>query len=153
MKTHLITKDGLNKINEEYKKLQKDRVYWVKEKESAAAMGDRSENAEYQYAKESIRTVEKRLFYLKDIIESARPASVENRRKDRIVFGSYVTLLKDDNTELKIRIVGTNELSLHEEEGVTFISNISPMGKTLIGKEIGDDIFVANNEYEIIEIE
>jgi len=61
--------------------------------------------------------------------------------------------LRDDKTSLRLRIVGTNELTYFSSKDTTFISNISPMGKALIGKEVGDDISVANHDYEIFKIE
>lgn len=153
MNKNIITEEGLQKILKEFQKFQEEKKYWVAEKQIAATMGDLSENAEYQGAKESIRNIDKQLFKLNSIINNATPASTKDRRKDKIVFGSYVDLLRDDVTLLKIRIVGTNELSYVDEKGYTLISKICPMGQALIGKEVGDEITVLDFDYEIEKID
>ena len=148
----IITQEGLNRIVNKFNKLQEEKRLLVIQKEEAANLGDRSENAEYQYAKEEIRRIDRELFKLNDIISKSTPINTEKRRKDRVVFGSYVKLQKNEEDLLIVKIVSTNELSFHKEEGVIIISNISPLGKIILGKEEGYEFDLNENEYKILEI-
>jgi len=151
----LITLEGYNEITRLFKKLQEEKKHWVKEKQIAAEQGDRSENAEYQAAKENIRIIDKQLFKLDRIINTSQAVDISKRtNNDIILFGSNVKLLKNEKEEVCYQIVGTNELIYLQKikEGCLCISNISPMGKELFRKEIGDTFELNDNEYKIISI-
>lgn len=154
---NIITIDGYDAIRKQFETLKKEKAHWVEEKRVAAAFGDRSENAEYQAAKENIRNIDKRLYKIDHILSVANVADTRKRKRSEIVlFGDTVKLEKlqgDISEELTVRIVGTNELQyLPQVQDVTYISNVSPLGRLLIGKEEGDVEEFNGIEYEILEI-
>lgn len=138
MKKELITQQGFQEFVDEFNTLVKiEKPHWVKEKEIAAAFGDRSENAEYIGAKEMLRNIDKRLRFLEKIINNSDVINIDDLPHDRINFGSQVDVLNLDNEEEKtFIIVGTFETNPFLNK----ISNISPLGKILLGKKIGDEI-------------
>ncbi len=92
MQKDLITKNGFEKKVEEFKALLKEKTYWVKEKEIAAQLGDRSENAEYIAAKEQIRNCDKRLRFLDKIINNSEVIDISLIPHTKVNFGSKVVL-------------------------------------------------------------
>jgi len=155
MAKELITTHGYEKIVKEFKNLlEKEKPFWVKEKEIAAQHGDRSENAEYISAKEQIRNIDKRLRYLDKIINNSEVIDIEKIPHEKVNFGSKVTLLNLENEEeIFYIIVGTHETNPNEN----LISNKSPLGRALIGKSLGEEFeFVMNNntiEFEVLKVE
>lgn len=155
MAKELITNFGYDKILKEFKYLyEKEKPYWVKEKQIAAQHGDRSENAEYISAKAEIRNLDKRLRFLDKIINNSEVIDISRIPHKKINFGSEVTLLDLDTNEQKVfRIVGTYETNPNENK----ISNKSPLGRALIGKELNEEFeFRINDnvfEYEILKIQ
>ena len=153
MQKDLITKNGYEKIVKEFKALLKQKSYWVKEKEIAAQLGDRSENAEYIAAKEQIRNTDKRLRFLDKIINNSEVIDISLIPHNRVNFGSEL-IIEDLNTnEFKtFIIVGTHETNPNENK----VSNKSPIGRALIGKKIDEEFeFNINDnfyEYKIIKI-
>ena len=105
MQKDLITKNGFEKIVEEFKRLLKEKSYWVKEKEIAAQLGDRSENAEYIAAKEQIRNTDKRLRFLDRIINTSEVIDISQIPHNRVNFGSHIQVKNLDNDELKTFII------------------------------------------------
>ncbi len=154
MQNELITEYGYQIIVKEFKKLAEvEKPYWVKEKEIAAAHGDRSENAEYISAKEMLRNIDKRLRFLAKIINNSDVIETSKIPHTKINFGSCVKLLDlDTNEEKKYIIVGTYETNPNENK----ISNKSPLGKVLLGKSLNEEFeFKINStsyEYEVLEI-
>ena len=153
MQKDLITKNGFEKIVEEFKALLKQKTFWVKEKEIAAQLGDRSENAEYIAAKEQIRNTDKRLRFLDKIINTSEVIDISLIPHNRVNFGSKVVIEDLNTNENKTFIIlGTHETNPNENK----ISNKSPFGKALIGKNIDDEFeFNINGnfyEYQIISI-
>jgi len=154
MKKNLITEEGYQKFVDEFHRLVKiEKPHWVKEKEIAAAFGDRSENAEYISAKEMLRNIDKRLHFLEKIINYSSVIDTKKLQHSRVNFGSEVSVIDLRTQEKYIFIIlGTHETKPSENK----ISNISPLGKLLLGKELGEDVeFTINNQsfnYEIIGI-
>lgn len=153
MQKDLITKNGYEKILKEFKALLKQKTFWVKEKEIAAQLGDRSENAEYIAAKEQIRNTDKRLRFLDKIINTSEVIDISTIPHNRVNFGSKVVIEDLNTNENKTFIIlGTHETNPNENK----ISNKSPFGKALIGKNIDDEFeFKINDnfyEYQIISI-
>ncbi len=116
-----------------------ERPQVTRDIEIARAHGDLSENAEYHAARErqgwieaQIRDYESRLS-IAEIIDPSRLSG------DRVLFGATVTLLDlDAENEITYQIVGTDEADPNEGR----ISVTSPLGRALIGKEIGDEVAV-----------
>ena len=153
MQKDLITKNGFEKIVKEFKALLKQKTFWVKEKEIAAQLGDRSENAEYIAAKEQIRNTDKRLRFLDKIINNSEVIDISLIPHNRVNFGSEILIEDLDTNEFKtFIIVGTHETNPNENK----ISNKSPFGRALIGKNIEDEFEFRINEnfyeYKIISV-
>lgn len=154
---NLVTLEGYDEITRVFSILKKEKEYWVREKQIAAQLGDRSENAEYISAKENIRNLDKRLFRINNILGIVNMVDISKRKSsDMVLFGNVVKLLKiseNEESELVVRLIGTHEL-LYLQKNVTevCISNISPLGRKLVGKSVGEVVFVNNIDYEIIEI-
>ncbi len=153
MQKDLITKHGYEKIVEEFKALLKLKTCWVKEKEIAAQLGDRSENAEYIAAKEQIRNTDKRLRFLDKIINNSEVIDISLIPHKKVNFGSEVLVEDLDTNEEKIFIiVGTHETNPNENK----ISNKSPFGRALLGKSLNQEFdFEINGEvyeYKVISI-
>lgn len=154
MQKNLITEIGYKKIVSEFKNLAEvEKPYWVKEKEIAAQHGDRSENAEYISAKEMIRNIDKRLRFLEKILNNSTVIDTAKLPHKKVNFGSEIKLLNlETNEEKTYIIVGTSETNPKEN----MISNISPFGKMLLGKELNEEFeFIINNqtfEYEVLSI-
>ena len=155
MKVEPITPDGYDLLLKEFKFLkdvEKPRVN--KEKQIAAELGDRSENAEYHAAKEKLRHIDKRLFYLNTMVEKAQIIDPSELGLERIHFGSTITVYNlEDDEEERYTICGV--LESEPEEGL--ISVHAPLSRAMIGKEEGDQFTVnlpkGKREYEIIAIE
>jgi len=154
VKNELITEFGYKKILKEFKNLlEVEKPHWVKEKEIAAQHGDRSENAEYISAKEMIRNIDKRLRFLDKIINNSDVIDTSKIPHKKVNFGSEVKVLDLDKDEEKtFIIVGTFETNPNENK----ISNKSPLGRVLLGKEVNEEFeFTINNEvfeYEILSV-
>ena len=154
MQKDLITKHGYEKIVEEFKRLLKEKSYWVKEKEIAAQLGDRSENAEYIAAKEQIRNTDKRLRFLDKIINNSEVIDISLIPHIKVNFGSEV-LVEDLDTqkEKTFIILGTHETNPNENK----ISNKSPLGRALLNKTLNEEFQFSINdnffEYQIISIQ
>ena len=111
MKQNLITQHGYQKFVDEFNNLVKiEKPHWVKEKEIAAAFGDRSENSEYISAKEMLRNIDKRLRFLEKIINHSDVINTEELPHEKVNFGSKVSVIDLMTDESKIFIiVGTYE--------------------------------------------
>jgi transcription elongation factor GreB len=134
-----ITPEGLQRLQEELDRLWRiDRRRVTAEVSAAAAMGDRSENAEYIYGKKKLREIDKRIEYLRkrlDTLTVVHPSSV---KRDRVFFGAWVTVEDEDGKESTYRIVGPDEFDVAQSR----ISVESPLAKALLGKREGDDVTV-----------
>jgi len=147
--------EGYDALIEEFKYLlevEKPKV--AHEKLVAAALGDRSENADYQAAKEKLRFIDKRLFYLNKMIQNAKVIDPSLHSHERVSFGSTVHLLDLDSDEVEVyTLCGVLESEI--ENGL--ISIHSPLAKAMLGKEVGDDFKIklpkGTKEYEIEAIE
>jgi transcription elongation factor GreA len=150
-----ISSKGLKRLNEEMDRLIRvERPSVIKEIEIALGHGDLSENAEYTYAKEKQALIETRIRYLQDRISSSEIIDISNRpTPDRVVFGVHVTIQDLDTDETKnYQLLGQDEADI--ANGI--ISVDSPVGKALIGREVGDVVEVRTpngvRECEIIDI-
>jgi len=147
--------EGYDALIEEFKYLlEVEKPKTAQEKLVAAALGDRSENADYQAAKEKLRFIDKRLFYLNKMIQNAQVIDPSLHDHKHVSFGSTVTLLDLDSDEEKsFTICGVLESEI--ENGL--ISVHSPLARAMLGKAEGDDFKIklpnGTREYEIVSIE
>jgi len=121
-----------------------------KELKKARAHGDLSENAEYIMAKQRQDYVGARLAQLKKRMADLSMVNVNNIPKDRIAFGSQVVLYDlDQETEIQYRLVTSEESDVSKG----WISTTSPIGRSLMGKKVGDEVTVMTpkgvREFEI----
>ena len=153
-KTNYITPKGHQRLVDELNHLVlKERPEITKVIQWAAGNGDRSENADYLYGKRRLREIDKRSNFLRKRIESALIINPTLITSDEIKFGATVTVADEDGNKRVYSIVGTDEINLEKN----FISWLSPIGKSLMGKEV-DDIAVVKSpkgefELEIINLE
>ena len=150
-----MTLQGYDLLLEEFKYLrevEKPRV--THEKQVAAAQGDRSENAEYHAAKEQLRHIDKRLFYLNSMIEKAHVIDPSLLDQDRVHFGSTVEI-EELSTQTIERYTICGVLEAEPENGL--ISVHSPLAKALLGKQEEEQFTIrlpqAQKEYEIVSIQ
>jgi len=150
MQNEPMTPRGYDELLREFKYLKDVKKPHVnQEKQRAAELGDRSENAEYHAAKEKLRHIDKRLFYLNSMIEKAQIIDPSQLNHSRVHFGSTVTIISDDDDETTYSICGT--LESEPENGL--ISVHSPLARAMLGKEEGDEFRVVlpngKKKYEI----
>jgi len=150
-----MTPQGYDELLREFKylkEIEKPRVN--QEKQRAAELGDRSENAEYHAAKEKLRHIDKRLFYLNGMIEKAQIIDPSILDHSRVHFGATVTVVEVSTDEVfRYTICGT--LESEPEHGL--ISIHAPISKAILGKQVGDEISVVlpvgKKDFEVEEIE
>jgi transcription elongation factor GreA len=149
-----ITKDGLERLKADLHRFESvDRPENIKAIEEARSHGDISENAEYHAAKERQAYIDARIKDLKDSIGRAEVIEVEPGPADRAFFGKTVLLYNvETDEENEYQLLGPYESD--PEQGR--ISVTSPLGKALIGREVGEEIRVQApggvQNYEIVEI-
>ncbi len=139
------------KLLEEIQALERELNYELpKELKRARALGDLSENAEYIMAKQRQDYVGARLAQLKKRLADLSLINMNNIPKDRIAFGSRVVLYDlDRDTEIEYRLVTSEEADVNKG----LISTTSPIGRSLMGKRLGDAVIVATpngkREFEV----
>jgi transcription elongation factor GreA len=149
-----ITPEGYQKLQEELGKLLKvDRPKNIKDISEARAHGDLSENAEYHAAKERQSFIEGRIRELQSKLALAEVIDPSRINQSRVAFGAKVKVLDTEaNEEHVFTLVGPDEADVKNGK----ISINSPVGKSLLGKEIGDAVVIKapakTMEYEILEI-
>ncbi len=135
-----ITPAGYRKLTSELDFLRsKKRPEVVSALADAAAEGDRSENAEYIYRKRQLRQIDGRMRFLGkrlDIVVVVDPR--EQKRRDRVFFGATVTIEDEAGERQVFSIVGSDEI----DSAGGAISWQSPVGRALLGKEVGDTVLV-----------
>ncbi len=132
-----LTQVKLEELQVELENLRTHRRKEIAEAlEYAKSLGDLSENAEYQQAREDQASCEDRILEIEDIIKNAVIA--EHVNTGLVNVGSFVTLLDSDKVEKVYELVGSEE----SDPANGRISNESPLGKALIGLAKGDDVSI-----------
>ncbi|MCS6898863.1 MAG: transcription elongation factor GreB [Myxococcales bacterium] len=155
MQKEYISQQGYARILAELNHLRSvERPQVVDEVAAAAAQGDRSENAEYIYGKKRLREIDRRTRFLEKRLDVLVPVDVDApRSSDRCFFGAWVTLEDQDGTLQTLRILGPDETDA--DQG--FISYLSPMGRALLGKSVGDALVVRSpggeRSYTVIDVQ
>ena len=119
----------------------------------AASLGDRSENADYQYGKKRLREIDRRIRYLTKRLEAAEVVDPSTREEtDQVFFGATVTYAHGDGKEETVRIVGLDETDPSRH----YVSWISPVARALIKAREGDTVTLrapgGDEEIEILEV-
>ncbi len=147
MKTPLITRAGYNALKEELDHLWRVERPDVTQKVSwAASLGDRSENADYQYNKKRLREIDRRVRYLRKTIEDIKIVDYSPVQEGKVFFGAWVEIENDEGETKKFRIVGYDEIFNTKN----YISIDSPMARALLKKEVGDEAVVKTEAGEFI---
>lgn len=134
-----ITEAGFKKLKDELDWLWKvERPKVTNEVSAAAALGDRSENAEYIYGKRRLREIDKRLEFLAKRLESLTVFRAPARDPEKVTFGAWVSLEDEDGASVHYQLVGPDEFDVDAGK----ISVASPVGRALMGKEQGDEVTV-----------
>src|ERR1700740_2074813 len=142
------------KLEEEIRLLEHELTHELpKEIKKAVAMGDLSENAEYHMAKQRQEFVNARLGQLKSRMAELALVNLSNIPKDRVAFGSTVVVYdttKDE--EIEYKLVTSEESDVNKG----LISTTSPIGRALVGKQVGDVATVVTpngkRELEILKL-
>ena len=141
----MYTKEGYQKLSEEYEFLTKHKREEIKTAiAEARSFGDLSENSEYDEARNEQAKVEARIKELEELIQNAEVSNDTDVEEDVISLGSIVKLL-NNGREVEYSIVGSNEANPFENK----ISDMSVIGKALIGKRAGDDVAVITNAGQV----
>ncbi|HQS02139.1 MAG: transcription elongation factor GreB [Halothiobacillus sp. 24-54-40] len=96
----------------------------------AAALGDRSENAEYIYGKRRLREIDRRIRYLQKRLGDIKVVRVPPTDRNKVYFGAEITLLYQDDREQTVCLVGPDEI----DPGQGLISIDSPLARAALGK-------------------
>ena len=138
-KSNYITRQGWNELDQELKFLWKEERPKVTQAVSdAAALGDRSENAEYIYGKRRLREIDRRVRFLTKRLEVLQIVDYNPKQEGKIFFGAWVELEDEEGKTKQYRIVGCDEFA----PAKNWISIDSPVARALIGKTLDDEVQV-----------
>ncbi len=141
----------IQKLQEEIQALEHELTHALpQELKRARALGDLSENAEYQMAKQRQEYVGARLAQLKKRLADLSLINMNNIPRDRIALGSKVVLYDlDRNAEIEYKLVTSEEVDVSNG----LISTTSPIGRGVMGKKVGDTVKIATpqgvREFEV----
>lgn len=139
MKSKLITRPGWHKLEDELRYLWKVRRPQVTQAVSeAAALGDRSENAEYKEGKRELRSIDRRVRFLTKRLDELQIVDYSPQQEGKVYFGAYVEIENEAGETLCCRIVGADEIDSKNNH----ITIDSPMARALIGKQVVDEVLV-----------
>ncbi|WP_417225173.1 transcription elongation factor GreB [Amphritea sp.] len=139
MKARLITQEGYDKLKAELDYLWRTERPEVTQKVTwAASLGDRSENADYQYNKKRLREIDRRVRYLRKCIDELGIVHYAPEQEGKVFFGAWVEIENEDGEVKRFRIVGYDEIFERKD----YISIDSPMARGLLKKEVGDEVAI-----------
>jgi len=146
-------KEAKRKLEDELRKLGRELKEEIpRALKTAADMGDLSENAEYQAAKERQSFLQARLAQLRERLATLSMVDLSKIPTDKVSYGSKVVLLDlDTDKEVTYKLVSSEESNV--KEGL--ISTASPIGQSLMGREEGDEVQIRTpggiKNYEIVQ--
>ncbi|AGZ34458.1 transcription elongation factor GreB [Pseudomonas sp. SWI6] len=147
MPTNIITRHGFESLKGELDHLWRvyrpeitQKVAW------AASLGDRSENADYQYNKKLLREIDRRVRYLRKRLEDVKVVDYSPEQEGRVFFGAWVEVEDVEGDTKAFRIVGYDEIYDRKD----YISIDSPMARALLKKSEGDEVVVATPAGEAV---
>lgn len=137
--SNYITVEGEQRLRDELHYLWKtERPEVTQSVSDAAALGDRSENAEYIYGKRRLREIDRRVRHLRKRLEVLTVVNTKPTDPNRIYFGAWVTMEDEDGEEHCFRLIGPDEVG--EKSG--YISIDAPLGRALLGKSADQEISI-----------
>ena len=149
-----LTPAGWQRMREEVKWLVNiERPEVTRVVSWAASLGDRSENADYQYGKKRLREIDRRIRYLTKRLEAAEVVDPSTREDtDQVFFGATVTYATPEGDEQTVRIVGIDEM----DPARHYVSWVSPVARALIKAREGDTVNLhtpaGEQELEILQV-
>ena len=148
-----ITPDGARMLRDELNELWRGtRPEVTRQVSEAAALGDRSENADYIYGKKRLREIDKRIRYLTRRLDNLEIVDRLPDDRDTVYFGAWVRLEDAQGEILELRIVGSDEF----DPRLGWISLESPMARSLLGKKKETSVFVdlpdGRTEFYILDV-
>jgi transcription elongation factor GreA len=145
--------EGHRKLTDKFRQLKNERPEIVEAIESARAHGDLSENAEYHAAKERQGQIEASIADIEDQLSRALVIDPTTLSGNKVVFGATVTLIDEDDKKVRYQLVGQVDAKARDGR----ISYKSPLGRALIGREVGEEVEVStpsgDRYYEIEKVE
>ena len=150
----ILTREGLKQLEDELENLRTVKRAEVKERlKEAIALGDLSENSEYDDAKNEQAFMEGRILELEKMIRNAKVIDEDAHQEGTVTVGSLVKVKDIEFDEInEYRLVGTVEADHMNNR----ISNESPVGRALLGRKKGEivDVEVPAGiiKYEILEV-
>jgi transcription elongation factor GreB len=139
LSTNICTREGHTALKQELDHLWRvyrpeitQKVAW------AASLGDRSENADYQYNKKLLREIDRRVRYLRKRLEDMRVVDYSPEQEGRVYFGAWVEIENEHGENKRFRVVGYDEIYGRMD----YISIDSPMARALLKKQVGDEFVV-----------
>jgi transcription elongation factor GreB len=139
MKSKLITRDGFELLKKELDYLWKEHRPDITRKVSwAASLGDRSENADYQYNKKLLREIDRRIRYLTKRFEELQVIDYSPVQDGKVFFGAWVDIESPTGEQMLIRIVGPDEIYGRQD----YVSIDAPIACALLKKAVDDDVIV-----------
>lgn len=147
----ILTQEGYDKLQEEYKELinikRPANIQAIKE---ARSLGDLSENAEYDAARNEQAELESRIKYLEKILDNGNYEIIKDKPTDKVGIGSTVKIkYVDEEDEEEYTIVGSQEA----DPLLSKISNESPVAKALLDHKIGETVEVETPNGSTYQIE
>ena len=136
----ILTQEGYNKLEEQLNYLKTEKRTEIAERiKTARGFGDLSENSEYDEAKTAQRENEEEIAELEQKIRNAKIIDEAEIDTKTVQIGNLVKLLDIEfNEEVEYTIVGSTEVNLEENK----VSNVSPIGKALLGRKKGETVDV-----------
>lgn len=153
MPTPLITRPGYLALKQELDNLWRvERPEITRKVTWAASLGDRSENADYQYNKKKLREIDRRVRYIRKALERLKVVDYHPQQEGKVFFGAQVSIESSNGDLLTVQLVGYDEIFGRKD----VISIDSPMARALVNKEVGEYATVnapsGKVEWEILAI-
>ena len=140
MSTKLITRPGYKTLKQELDYLWREkRPDTTKKVAWAASLGDRSENADYHYNKKLLREIDRRVRYLRKLLDEVQIVDYAPEQDGRVFFGAWVEVENEQGETVRFQIVGPDEIYDGRKDR---ISIDSPMARALLKKSVDDEAVV-----------
>lgn len=137
--SNYVTVEGERRLREELDYLwRSERPKVTQQVSDAAALGDRSENAEYIYGKKRLREIDRRVRHLRKRLELLTVVAALPSDTSKIYFGAWVDLEDEEGKRHQFRLIGPDEIG--ERPG--YISIDAPLGRALLGKQVDSEISI-----------
>lgn len=153
VKNNYITPKGHQRLIEELEQLLRvERPEITKLVQWAASNGDRSENADYLYGKKRLREIDRRIRFLTGRLDAAVVVDPSEIKSSKVQFSATVQVMDENGISKTFTIVGVDEVDTAKGR----ISWQSPIGKSLLGKNEGEEVLIkipaGEMTYEIVSI-